>query len=84
MWLAGVLAKEAERGWERNARKGKKIFMKLSYRHLCSDTLDLHFPVLKIVGVMYSAVISCSAEIVGHSCYLRKGNDTETDVSLLL
>lgn len=55
MWLTDVLAKEDERGWERNARKGKKILMKLSYRHLCSDTLDLNFPVLKIIGVMYSA-----------------------------
>lgn len=44
-----------ERGWERNARKGKKILMKLSYSHLCSDSLDLNFPVLKIIGVMYSA-----------------------------
>lgn len=75
MWLTGVLAQEDERGWERNARKGKKILMKLSYRHLCSDALDPNFPVLKIIGVMYSAVTSCSAEIVGHSCYLRKGND---------
>lgn len=55
MWQTAVLAKEGERGWGRNARKGKKILMKLSYRHFCSDTLDLNFPVSKIIGIMYSA-----------------------------
>lgn len=35
--------------------KEKKILMKLSYRHLWSDTLDLNFPILKIIGIMYSA-----------------------------
>lgn len=31
-----------------------------------------------------SRVTNCSAEIVGHSCCLRRGNDTKTDVSVLL
>lgn len=52
MWLTDVLTKEDKRGWKWNARKGKKVLMKLSYRHLCSDTLDLNFSILKIIGIM--------------------------------
>lgn len=55
MWLTDVLSKEDQRGLEQNARKEKKVSMKLSYRHLRSDTLDLNFSVLKIIGIMYSA-----------------------------
>lgn len=55
MWLTGVLSKENKRRWEKNARKEKNVLMKLSYRHLGSDTLDLNFSVLKIIGIMYSA-----------------------------
>lgn len=65
--------------------KEKKILMKLSYRHLCSDTLDLNVRILKTIDIMYSAVRPIVLlSLWGISCYLRKGNSTKTDVSLLL